>query len=82
MIKNHVISVKWAAAVNAFEIKKPEDLDILEEFRNWYTKADSISQVPQPYKDWVLFGLPQKHLRPESVIGTVTPKFSIEEIED
>jgi hypothetical protein len=66
MIKDHVISVKWATAVNEFEIKKPEDLETLAEFRSWYTKASSIDDVPQPYKGWVLNGLPAKHQRPKA----------------
>lgn len=82
MIKDHVISIKWAAAINNFDIKKSEDMDTLEEFRSWYTKANTIDQVPQPYRDWVIKGLPVKHQRSQSVIGTVTPQFSIEEDED
>jgi hypothetical protein len=63
MIKDHVISIKWAAVINNFDIKKPEDLDTLQEFKSWYTKAETIEEVPQPYRGWVLNGLPAKHKR-------------------
>lgn len=63
MITDHVISVKWATAINEFEIKKVEDLEIFATFRSWYTKASSISEVPQPYRGWVENGLPPKHKR-------------------
>lgn len=63
MITDHVISVKWATAINEFEIKKVEDLETLAIFRSWYTKASSISEVPQPYRNWVENGLPPKHKR-------------------
>lgn len=65
MITDHVVSVKWATAINDFDIKKPEDLQTLVEFRSWYTKASSIADVPQPYRNWVLNGLPAKHQRPK-----------------
>ena len=61
MITDHIVSVKWATAVNNFNIKKPEDLETVAEFRAWYTKASSIDDVPQPYKGWVLNGLPAKY---------------------
>jgi hypothetical protein len=74
MITNHVISIKWATAINEFDIKKPEDLDTLAEFRSWYTKASSIDDVPQPYKGWVLNGLPAKlkHLKTDGKVEGVT----------
>jgi hypothetical protein len=61
MITDKVISLKWATAINEFDIKKPEDVEILAEFRSWYTKALTISEVPQPYRGWVQNGLPAKH---------------------
>jgi hypothetical protein len=83
MIRDHVISVKWATAVNDFNIQSPEDMDTLQEFRSWYLKAKSIKEVPQPFRSWVLNGLPARYSRQEQIQkGTVTPKFSIEEIED
>jgi hypothetical protein len=63
MITDKVISLKWATTINEFDIKKPEDLDTLAEFRSWYTKASSIDDVPQPYRSWVENGLPTKHKR-------------------
>lgn len=66
MITNQVISIKWATAINEFDIKKPEDLDTLTVFRSWYTKASSIDDVPQPYKGWVLDGLPAKFKTPRA----------------
>lgn len=74
MITDHVISVKWATAINEFDIKKPEDLDTLAEFRSWYTKASSIDDVPQPYRGWVLNGLPTKlkHVKTDGKMEGVT----------
>ena len=69
MITNHVISVKWATAVNAFDIKEYEDIATLSEFRFWYTKASSIEEVPEPYKSWVLNGLPDKHKKRNQMEG-------------
>jgi hypothetical protein len=66
MITDQVISIKWAKALNEFDIKKPEDLDTLAEFRSWYTKASSIDDVPQPYQRWVLDGLPAKLKTPRA----------------
>ena len=61
MITDHVISIKWATAINSFKINKIEDVEVLDEFRDWYTKASSINEVPQPYRNWVLNGLPEKY---------------------
>jgi hypothetical protein len=61
MITDHVISIKWATAINSFQINKIEDAEVLDEFRDWYTKASSINEVPQPYRNWVLKGLPEKY---------------------
>jgi hypothetical protein len=74
MITDHVISAKWATAINEFDIKKPEDLNTLAEFRFWYTKATSIDDVPQPYKGWVLNGLPAKlkHFKTDGKVEGVT----------
>lgn len=66
MITDHVISVKWAAALNMFDIKSIKDMQTLDEFRSWYTKASSIDEVPEPYKTWVISGLPPE-LRKEGV---------------
>lgn len=63
MITEKIVSVKWATAVSQFDIKSPEDLDLLSQFKDWYTKADSIEEVPQPFKGWVENGLPAKHKR-------------------
>lgn len=83
MIKDHVISIKWATAINTFDIKKSEDLDTLQEFRAWYNKADTIEDVPQPYRGWVENGLPKRYTKQTGLQkGTVTPEFSIEEIEE
>jgi hypothetical protein len=54
MITDNVISIKWATAINMFTINNIEDAKLLDEFRDWYTKASSINDVPQPFKNWVL----------------------------
>lgn len=82
MIKDPAISVKWSNAINAFEVRTFDDANTLQEFRDWYLRAKTIQEVPQPYRSWVEKGLPAKYQRPNSVIGTVAPKFSIEEDED
>jgi hypothetical protein len=64
MIMDNVISIKWATAINMFDIKSIKDIETLDEFRDWYTKASSIDEVPQPYKNWVLNGLPEKYKKP------------------
>lgn len=69
MITDHVISIKWAAAINTFDIKEYEDLAILDQFRSWYTKASSIDEVPEPYKGWVLNGLPDKYKKRKEMEG-------------
>ena len=61
MITDNVISIKWATAINMFTINNIEDAKLLDEFRDWYTKASSINEVPQPYRNWVLNGLPEKY---------------------
>jgi hypothetical protein len=63
MITDNVISIKWATAINMFTINNIEDAKLLDEFRDWYTKASSINEVPQPYRNWVLNGLPEKYLK-------------------
>jgi len=61
MITDHVISIKWATAINSFKVNKTEDVEVLDQFRDWYLKASSIDEVPQPYKNWVLKGLPAQY---------------------
>jgi hypothetical protein len=63
MITDNVISIKWATAINMFTINNIEDAKLLDEFRDWYTKASSINDVPQPFKNWVLVGLPTKYAK-------------------
>ena len=63
MITNHVISIKWATAINMFKVNSIEDAKLLDEFRDWYLKASSIDEVPQHYRDWALKGLPIEHTR-------------------
>lgn len=63
MITNPAISVKWATAINQFDIKKSEDLETFSTFRSWFMKASTIEEVPQPYRGWVENGLPPKHKR-------------------
>ena len=80
MIKDHVISNKWATAINLFNATTEEEFDTLEVFRSWYLKANTIEDVPQPYRGWVENGLPKRYLKQTGLQkGTVTPKFSIEE---
>lgn len=69
MITDHVISIKWATAINTFDIKEYEDLALLNQFRSWYTKASSIDEVPEPFKGWVLNGLPDKHKKRKEIEG-------------
>lgn len=63
MITDHVISIKWATAINSFKVNKIEDAEVLDQFRDWYLKASSIDEVPQPYRNWVLTGLPAKYTK-------------------
>jgi hypothetical protein len=69
MITNNVQSIKWATAINMFKINKPEDAKLLDEFRDWYFKASTITEVPQPYRDWVLVGLPPEYKLEQKITG-------------
>lgn len=69
MITNNVHSIKWATAINMFKINSPEDAELLDEFREWYFKASTIAEVPQPYRDWVLIGLPLEHKLQQKIPG-------------